>query len=223
MEGCLRRLFWVILAIILPAGAAMGGPTTQAVTYQLLITANPPLRVHVIDVNLTNPSVHVKVARGGTDPKLALPWEATLSTVSNMATRDHLVAAINGNLFACKDAVNILGKQMPYYSGNFARCCGWAMGDGVVYSSSPLNPEFPALVVDDQGKIVIGKFNSPPALADRHRRKGDAIARWSGRAGGRYCAAKCGGDRPGRKNPYPSGRRWTSRGFFRGRYHGPNG
>jgi len=155
-----------ILAVLFAVAPALAdSPATRPIVYQQIIRSDPPLHIYLATIDLSDPSVHVVVSRGGDDPHLAPPWEVTLTTVQKMAERDGLAIAINGSLFIGKDSYHILGHDVPYFEGNFARACGWAMSDGALFSQSPINPEYPSLMVDDHGQIHIGHFASPPPSA----------------------------------------------------------
>jgi exopolysaccharide biosynthesis protein len=138
-------------------------PTAHSpVTYTEETRDNPPLHLHAIIADLSNPTVHVKVSRGGTDKKMTRPWETTLLTVSGMAERDGLAAAINGSLFMPKDYESILGRKYPYYDGNWARAVGWTMSDGVLLSETPRFPQWPTLIVTAQNHVAVGQFDKLP-------------------------------------------------------------
>jgi exopolysaccharide biosynthesis protein len=158
--------FWVCAWMATTAIAATvraDEPATRPLNYRHEVRADPPLQLHIITVDLADPAVHVKVSHGGNDPKLAPPWETTLMTVSEMARRDGLSAGVNGNYFIAKDTQTIMGRTVPYFAGNWARACGWAMSDGALYSPRPYQWNRPALIVDADGKIAIGQFtNLPP-------------------------------------------------------------
>lgn len=126
------------------------------------VQTDPPMRFFVVSVDLANPRIHLKVSRAGDWQNLPRPWEVRLMPVSEMAQRDGLSVAINGNLFESKSFVSILGVKFPYSWGNWARTCGWAMSDGVLFSGSPLNPDWPSLVVNDRGEIAIGRLERIP-------------------------------------------------------------
>jgi exopolysaccharide biosynthesis protein len=83
-------------------------------------------------------------------------------TVSDMARRDGLSAAVNGNYFVAKDTQTIMGRKVAYFADNWARACGWAMSDGVLYSQRPFQWNRPALIADADGKITIGQFTNLP-------------------------------------------------------------
>ncbi|MGD0388407.1 MAG: phosphodiester glycosidase family protein [Tepidisphaeraceae bacterium] len=163
------RLFAGLMALFLIAPAGIAEVSTArpmpGVTFERNVQTDPPLRFYVVTVDLTDPRIHLKVSRGGSDAPLAAPWETTLLPVSRMAQRDGLSVAVNGNFFAAKDALEILGRRVPYFVGNWARACGWAMSDGRLFSPSPLLRDWPSLVVNDRGQVRIGRFAQLPADA----------------------------------------------------------
>src|SRR5581483_10790387 len=140
------------------------GPATQPapVRYHEEVRSNPPLHMHVVTIDLTDPRVSLRVVRSGDDPDGAGPWQSKLDTVRNVAAREHFVAAVNGNFFTTKDAVSLLGKKIPYYAGNWCRVTGYAMTDGVLWANEPTSA---MLVVDASNTVRIGTFAKVPADA----------------------------------------------------------
>jgi exopolysaccharide biosynthesis protein len=161
-----RRAACLLIGLLLIAGAARAEIVTTrpapGITFERCVQADPPVHFFVVSVDLTNPKIHVKVSAGGSDLNLTPPWETTLMPVSEMAKRDGLFAAVNGNFFAPKDSVMMMGRKVPYFPGNWSRTCGWAMSDGRLFSARPLAPEYPSLVVDDHGGVTIGRFARVP-------------------------------------------------------------
>jgi exopolysaccharide biosynthesis protein len=157
-----------ILLALLALSSITRAPVTNlapAVTYVREIRKNPDLRLYSITIDLTDPTVRIKVSRGGVDATANEPWTTTLLTVTEMAKRDHLVGAINGSPFGCKDAESILGFKYPYFDGNYARPVGWSMSDGVLLTQHPKHPDWPALVVVGKNHPMIGQFDALPAGA----------------------------------------------------------
>jgi hypothetical protein len=157
---------FILLAVgITPLLARAQTSTTQpspGITFERDIRTIPPVRFYIVYIDLTNPRIHLKVSRGGGWQKLPPPWEATLTPVTQLADRDGLAIAVNGNLFQCKDIQTIFGIRFPYFFGNWSRCCGWAMSDGVLFSSSPINSDWPSLLVTDKRKVSIGRLDRIP-------------------------------------------------------------
>lgn len=138
---------------------------TPGVTFERVAQSDPPLKYFVVSVNLSDPHVHLKVSRGSGDAHLPGSWETTLMPVSQMAERDGLSVAVNGNLFTAKVTWWIFGQRMPYFLGNLAKVSGWAMSDGALYSVNPADRNWPSLVVNDLGQVRIGRFIQLPADA----------------------------------------------------------
>jgi exopolysaccharide biosynthesis protein len=161
----MKRWIWALVFTIpaLAADTRAQSPTSRpAYEFHDEVRADPPLHLHYAIVDLTNPAVHVKVCPGGTDPELKAPWEATLMPVSEMAQRDGLTLAVNGNFFAAKDFEYIFDRKVYYFKGNWARACGWAMSDGKLFSRRPMMHDWPTLLVTKDNRITIGQFNRLP-------------------------------------------------------------
>jgi hypothetical protein len=158
-------LFFLSILLIATPFARSAEITTRpidCVTLTTVIQQNPPTRYYVVAIDIANPRVHIKVSRGGGDAKTMAPWETTLLPVSQMAQRDGLAVAINGNFFAPKSYEMILGRKVPYFAGNWARACGWAMSDGALFSRTPLNVEWRSFIATRAGKVKIGEFQELP-------------------------------------------------------------
>jgi exopolysaccharide biosynthesis protein len=104
----------------------------------------------------------VRVIPCGDDPDGPGPWQTTLATVRTVAQREQLDVAINGNLFATKSTITLLGRTTPYFPGNWATVVGWAMSDGRLWSDQPAEA---SLIVDSSGRVRIGRFDRIPENA----------------------------------------------------------
>lgn len=163
------RLFAFLIPLFMfappsPANVSTTRPV-PGIIFDQDVRNDPPLHLFIVTVDLTDPRIHLKVSRGGNGDHLPPPWEATLMPVSQMAQRDGLFVAINGNMYQARDILTVLGRNMPYVFGNRARACGWAMSDGKLFSGSPIDRDWPSLVVDDRGKVTIGHFDRVPENA----------------------------------------------------------
>ncbi len=164
----MKRFFVIGLVLLLigtlASTARCDVPTSQPspIQYHEEIRSNPPLHLHVATVDLTDPRVELKVSRAGDDPDGAGPWETTLQTVRAIATREKFALAVNGSFFTGKDAMNVLGQKIPYFTGNWAIPSGWAMSDGELWSKKL---SFATIVVDSKGAVSIGRFEKLPADA----------------------------------------------------------
>jgi hypothetical protein len=135
------------------------GPAASPIVEWDQTRLNPPLRLHYVRVDLTDPSVSVGVFPCGNDPDGPGPWQTTLATVRTVAQREHLDVAVNGNLFSTRSTISLLGRTTPYFPGNWANAVGWAMSDGRLWSAQPAEA---SLIVDSSGRIHVGHFERIP-------------------------------------------------------------
>jgi Phosphodiester glycosidase len=165
-QRCLRdSIALCAISLLVVSATALGGQTTThpfvGITFTEDILENPPLRLYWLRADLTNPAVHVRVCPGG-PPDAGGFWETTLLPVSKIARRDHLDIAVNGSYFVPKSLIHFFGWKDPYFEGNPAKVCGWAVSDGRLWSDHPISPNLPALVVADDGSVSIGRFSAAP-------------------------------------------------------------
>jgi hypothetical protein len=154
---------WLTLA----AAAAMALTPKIDITHPLPgvtlteeVRQNPPLRLHWVQVNISDPAVHLRISRGGISP--AAPWETTLLPVSKIARRENFDVAVNGSYFMPDETRVIFGFKDPYFEGNPARACGWTVCDRFLLSQNPLSTDFSTLVVHGNGRVSISKLTGPP-------------------------------------------------------------
>jgi hypothetical protein len=159
----MKRLL-LILAILPSLTACAAGPATQpfqAITYQHEEHKNPPMHLHIVTVDLTDQAVHLVVRRAGNPPDRDGQWETTLMHTSQIAERDNLDVAVNGDFFMSRDVLLTPFRKVPYYIGNPANVTGWAMSDGQLWSTRPAPA---SLLVDNRGKVTITHLGGrPPA------------------------------------------------------------
>lgn len=164
-EMMARFAFILVVFAALLAGASDEAERVhpaKGITYWEEISAAPPLHIHIAVVDLRDPQVRVKVSMGTKPVDIKPPWESTLLTVGAMAERDGLDLAVNGNIFTGKNNRKILGRDYPYFTGNWAQCIGYVMSDGVLAAEHPVEFFFPAVVVDRAGHVRIQAFHQPP-------------------------------------------------------------
>ena len=148
------------------AAAAAAAAATQPVlvwkgiSYTHEVRTDPPMHLHVVRMDLTDPAVSVVVRPGGGDPDGAGPWETVLATVRSVANRDNLAVAVNGDFFEPKESRDILGRKVPYFDGNWARVIGYAMSDGKVWAT-PINRAESALIVSPGNRVAIVSGGAP--------------------------------------------------------------
>jgi len=125
------------------------------------IRANPPQRLFIARVDLSNPRVHLRVAPGGPDPDGPGEWETTLMQPTRIADRDHFSLVVNGDFFLAKNIQDAEGARSGYRAGQWARTEGSAMTDGHTWSTSA-KPR-PCLVIRKDRTVTIESLTGPQA------------------------------------------------------------
>ena len=169
----MKRACWLLILLMLTGSgsACAESPSTQpmpsirGIAYTTEQRANPPMHLHVMVVDLTDPAVHVLVRKAGevNEAEQEGKWQTKLLRTSDIARRDQLDAAVNGDFFMSRDVVKTPFKSVPYYIGNRAAVCGIAMTDGQIWSTH----NAPAsLIVDVKGKVSIARLKPEKIPAD---------------------------------------------------------
>lgn len=142
-----------------PAPLAAAPPAAAArralpVTYEHETRQDPAMHLHVVTVDLSDPAVSLVVRRAGGDPDGAGPWQTTLMRTSEVAARENLDVAVNGDFFATREARQVGGHKLPYLAGSWARVMGYGTSDGVAWSK-PAKGFRPVLAVSPGNRLTI--------------------------------------------------------------------
>jgi len=125
------------------------------------IQTNPPQRLFIAGVDLTNPHLHLRVTRGGPDPDGSGEWKTTLMKPTRIADREHFSFVVNGDFFLAKNVQDAEGARAGYRTGQWARTEGPAMTDGQTWSTT-IEPR-PCLVIHRNRSIAIESLTNPGA------------------------------------------------------------
>lgn len=120
---------------------------------------NPPTRLYVAEINLTNPRLHLHVAPGGSDPDGDGKWETTLMEPTKIAVREKLSFVINGDFFEARSVKDAEGTNSGYHAGQWALTVGPAMTDGKIWSTCTNTR--PCLVVHKDHSVAIEMLTKP--------------------------------------------------------------
>jgi exopolysaccharide biosynthesis protein len=131
-----------------------------AVVYQQIDQANPPRKIFVANIDLTNPDVKIRVSRGGEDPDGPGEWETVLLPPSKIANRENFDVVINGDFFGAKDTKDAEGKASGFVEGIWAKVNGPAVTDGELWG--PAKNARPSLIVREGNKVSIQALQDPP-------------------------------------------------------------
>jgi hypothetical protein len=150
-------------AVVPPAPA----PRPPPVVYQHIVRRDPPVSIHVVKIDLSDPRVSVHVARGGADPDGDGPWLTTLLPASEIAEREHYDIAINGDFFTAQDTKDPTGKNTGYVKGKAAAPVGTAMTDGQLWHRAETTRPYLEITSSNQARLAEGELSDPIAPAAR--------------------------------------------------------
>jgi exopolysaccharide biosynthesis protein len=166
--GIMKRIvvLFVCFSLIVEARFSARGQTVidcrfPGITCLSEIRTNAPQRLFIARVDLTNPQVYLRVARGGPDPDGPGEWETTLMQPTRIADREHFSLVVNGDFFLAKNIQDAEGAKAGYRAGQWARTEGPAMTDGQAWSTSAKSR--PCLVIHKDRTIAIESLASPAA------------------------------------------------------------
>jgi exopolysaccharide biosynthesis protein len=115
----------------------------------------------VAEIDLTNPSVQIKVSPAGPDPDGSGPWQTSLMRPTQIAGRDGFDLVVNGDFFRARGLKDAEGTNSPYAAAIWSSVTGPAVTDGNVWATSQ-RPR-PCLVVNKEGKVAIEMLGRPKA------------------------------------------------------------
>ncbi len=163
----MRRWNRLIVLLVSISSACRAGPATRpfpGVVYREEVRPSPPLRLFIVNIDLGQAELKLKVAREPL-PDLTGPWNCLLRPTSELAAQERLAVAVNGDFFAARDKIRVGSRDFAYYRNNRAYPIGPAVSDGVVWNKG--KGEWCALVVRKSGKVTIGSAQTLPEDAEQ--------------------------------------------------------
>jgi exopolysaccharide biosynthesis protein len=166
----MRRRIFIYLSL-LATGWCGGAPLSRAenatviptglpgIVISLEVRANPPERLWVAQIDLTEKHIHLRVDRGGPDPDGAGQWQTTLLEPTKIAERDRFDLVINGDFFKARNVKDAEGGKSKYRADLWASVVGPAMTDGQTWAVS--GQRRPCLVVHTNGAVAIETLQRP--------------------------------------------------------------
>lgn len=145
---------------VLAAAAGEGQPLAGVVIYSEIRT-NPPQRLFIAEIDLTNPQIRLHVSPGGPDPDGAGPWETTLMRPTKIAAREKYDLVVNGDFFTARGIMDAEGKNSAYRAEIWSSVVGPAVSGGKIWSAT--TNARPSLVVSKAGRVSIRPVNRPGA------------------------------------------------------------
>lgn len=131
----------------------LAGQPLPGIIFSSETRTNPPERLFIAQVDLTNPKVHLRVASGGPDPDGPGRWETTLLEPTKIANREKFDFVINGDFFTAKGVNDGEGTNSHFAAHQWAWTAGVAVTDGKAWSAS--TNDRPSLVVQTDHSVSI--------------------------------------------------------------------
>ncbi|MEY4385028.1 MAG: hypothetical protein RLY20_311 [Verrucomicrobiota bacterium] len=159
---------WLLLAVagspvVALAEISATNHPFAGVAYFAEFRTNPPTRLFVAEIDLTNPQVQLHVSRGGADPDGPGEWQTTLMQPTKIAAREKFDLVVNGDFFKARGVKDAEGTISQYRSSLWALVEGPAATGGQTWSTS--TSARPCFVVHTNGKVAIETLMQPPADA----------------------------------------------------------
>jgi exopolysaccharide biosynthesis protein len=142
----------ILVSLLFTAATLAEQPTSQpysGVRYWHESRNDPARSLYVVQIDLSNPDVAVRVAPAGNDPDGDGEWQTTLMPPSEIAAREHFDVCINASFFTAKNTKDLEGALSGYVAGKWASAEGIAMTDGKLWSSQA-KKNWPAFYIDEQ-------------------------------------------------------------------------
>ena len=124
---------------------------------------NPPTRLFVAEIDLTNPRAHLHVSPGGADPDGSGKWQTTLMQPTRIAQREKFLLVVNGDFFIARGVNDGEGTNSAFRADQWSMVNGAAVSEGKTWSTS--TNARPCLVVRKGGAVNIEMISRPPTNA----------------------------------------------------------
>ncbi len=158
----LSYLFIVVLTVLSTRALAEISVTNRPFAGIAIFSetrTNPPTRLFVAEIDLTNPHIQLHVAPGGADPDGDGKWETTLMRPTMIAEREKFALVVNGDFYEVPRVEEGGATNLVYRVAGWAAVHGPAASSGKVWSTS--KETRPCLVVGKDGKVTIRHISRP--------------------------------------------------------------
>jgi len=166
MKKLITSLF--VLTLLVPVSVQAEFPFARpypAVTFKQEARTDPPQRIYVARIDVTNPMVQVRVSRGGADPDGDGKWTTTLMRPTKVAEREGFDIVINGDFFSHLSGKDAEGEAaLKEFKGSTpATVAGPAETDGKVWATA--GKPRATFMIDANKRMAIAQVSEPPADA----------------------------------------------------------
>jgi exopolysaccharide biosynthesis protein len=161
-----KSVAWLVIVLVLAVGEARAEfPFSRpypAVEFKQEKRSDPPQRIYVAKIDMSNPLVQVRVSRGGPDPDGDGEWTTTLMRPTKIAEREGFDVVVNGDFFSVSRGKDAEGEAAikEFKNTLWATVSGPAETDDAVWAKAA-KPRA-AFMIDDQKRMRIDRVSEPP-------------------------------------------------------------
>ncbi|TAK92966.1 MAG: phosphodiester glycosidase family protein [Verrucomicrobia bacterium] len=150
---------FLVCTVVARADTSETNQPFHGVTYRFEARTNPPTRLFIAEIDLTNPEVRLRVSPAGTDPDGDGHWQTTLMQPTRIAAREGFDLVVNGDFFHARGVKDAEGTNSTYHADVWAEVLGPAMSEGRTWATS--TNERPALIVHEDRTVSIENISQP--------------------------------------------------------------
>jgi hypothetical protein len=158
-----RRFAFVLLelALIYPAWGEISvtNHPVSSIAYCSETRPQPPTRLFVAEIDLTDPKLCLRVSPGGPDPDGPGEWQTTLMQPTRIAAREDMALVVNGDFFRARGVKDAEGTNSAFRTEIWSAVSGPAVTDGKVWATS--TNRRPCLVVSKNREVTIEMRDRP--------------------------------------------------------------
>ena len=157
-HGLLLLTVWAMPGVLRAEVSATNHPFAGVTCYSET-RAQPPTRLFVAEVDLTNPQVHLHVSAGGADPDGPGKWQTTLMQPTKIAAREKFDLVVNGDFFKARGVNDAEGTNSGFRADIWALAEGPAATGGNSWATN-VNSR-PCVVVSKEGRVSLEQLARP--------------------------------------------------------------
>ena len=154
-----QGLALLLLAFPVWAEVSSTNRSFPGIAYYSETRKQPPTRMFVAEIDLTNPKVRLQVSPGGPDPDGDGQWQTTLMPPTKIAARDGFDLVVNGDFFRARGVKDAEGTNAAFRAAQWSAVTGPAVSNGKVWSAS--SNRRPCLVIRKNGRVAIEMLAKP--------------------------------------------------------------
>lgn len=146
--------------VVTPHAKLFQSPRLEPIHYRTEVRRQPAARLHIVTVDLADPSIECVVRPAGPAVEPSV-WPTSLLSVRQIADRDGLIVAVNGDYFEYANCGAPTTQGFAGRSGAPARPIAPCISDGLLWSTGT-HPAHDLLYLDASGRPHIERLAVVP-------------------------------------------------------------